>query len=69
MGTIVMSDVFQKKLDSIYIGLPGVKGISDDMIIYGTTEDEHDRNLLRFLQGWTLTRPKEDTIDYQHGFS
>ena len=50
MGTIVASDVFQKKLDSIYIGLPGVTGIADDMIIYGTTEDDHDRNLLRFLQ-------------------
>ena len=50
MGTIVTSDVFQKKLDSIYIGLPGVTGITDDMIIYGTTEDEHDWNLLRFLQ-------------------
>ena len=49
MGTIVTSDVFQKKLDSIYIGLPGVTGIADNMIIYGTTEDEHDQNLLRFL--------------------
>ena len=44
------SDVFQKKLDSIYIGLPGVTGITDDMIIYRTTKDEHDQNLLRFLQ-------------------
>ena len=43
MGTIVASDVFQKKLDSIYIGLLGVTGIADDMIIYGTTKDEHDR--------------------------
>ena len=46
MGTIITSDVFQKKLDSICIGLPGVTGITDDMIIYRTTEDEHDRNLL-----------------------
>ena len=46
MGTIVASDVFQKKLDSIYIGLPGVTGIADNMIIYGTTKDEHDQNLL-----------------------
>ena len=46
MGTIVASDVFQKKLDSIYIGLPGVTGIADEMIIYGTTEDEHDQNML-----------------------
>ena len=50
MGTIVALDVFQKKLDSIYIGLPGVTGITDDMIIYRTTEDEHDQNLLQFLQ-------------------
>ena len=26
MGTVVTSDVFQKKLDSVYIGLPGVTG-------------------------------------------
>ena len=49
-GNNVASDIFQKKLDSIYIGLPGVTGIVDDMIIYGTMEDEQDRNLLRFLQ-------------------
>ena len=34
MGTMGASDVFQKKLDSIYGGLPGVTGIADDMIIY-----------------------------------
>ena len=50
MGTIITSDVFQKKLDSIYIGLPGVTDIADDMIIYRTTEDEYDQNLLQFLQ-------------------
>ena len=27
MGTIVASNIFQKKLDSVYIGLPGVTGI------------------------------------------
>ena len=49
MGTIVASDMFQRKLDSIYIGLPGVTGIAYDMIVYGTDEKEHDYNLLRFL--------------------
>ena len=34
MGTVVASDIFQKKLDSVYIGLPGVTGIADDMIIF-----------------------------------
>ena len=49
MGTIVASDVFQRKLDSIYIGLPGITGIADDMIVYGADEKEHDQNLIRFL--------------------
>ena len=50
MGTLVASDVFQRKLDSIYIGLPGVTGIADDMIIYGKSDEEHDRNLIHFLE-------------------
>ena len=50
MGTVVASDIFQKKLDSVYIGLPGVTGIADDMIIFGKNELEHDRNLLQFLE-------------------
>ena len=50
MGTVVASDIFQQKLDSIYIGLPGVTGIADDMIIYGKDEQEHDRNLIQFLE-------------------
>ena len=51
MGTVVASDIFQKKLDSVYIGLPGFTGIADDMIIFGKSELEHDRNLLQFLPG------------------
>ena len=50
MGSKVASDIFQKKLDSVYIGLPGVTGIADDMMIYGRTEEEHDRNLILFLE-------------------
>ena len=50
MGIVVASDIFQKKLDAVYIGLPGVTGIADDMIIFGKTELEHDRNLLQFLE-------------------
>ena len=29
MGSKVASDIFQKMLDSVYIGLPGVTGIAD----------------------------------------
>ena len=46
----IASDIFQKKLDSVYIGLPGVTGIADDMVIFGKTEEEHDRNLILFLE-------------------
>ena len=45
MGTIVASDIFQRKLDAIFVGQPGVTGIADDMIIFGR---------------WSFTRPKED---------
>ena len=35
MGSIVAQDVFQRKLDAIFLSIPGVTGIADDMIIYG----------------------------------
>ena len=50
MGTVVASDIFQRKLDSIYIGLSGVTGIADDMVVYGRSEQEHDNNLIQFLE-------------------
>ena len=50
MGSKVASDIFQRMLDSVYIGLPGVTGIADDMVIFGRIEEEHDRNLILFLE-------------------
>ena len=50
MGSKVASDIFQRMLDSVYIGLPGVTGIADDMVIFLRNEDEHDRNLILFLE-------------------
>ena len=44
MGTVVAQDSFQSKLDSISIGMEGVMGIADDMVIAGREEMEHDRN-------------------------
>ena len=43
MGSIVTQDVFQRKLDAIFLDIPGVTGIADDMVIYGKTDLEHDR--------------------------
>ena len=50
MGSKVASDIFQRMLDFVYIGLPGVTGIADDMVIFGRDEEEHDRNLILFLE-------------------
>ena len=33
MGTVVAQDIFQSKLDSIFIGMESVTGIVDDMVI------------------------------------
>ena len=35
MGTVVAQDIFQSKLGSIFIGMEGVTGIADDMVITG----------------------------------
>ena len=50
MGSIVAQDVFQRKLDAIFLSVPGVTGIADDMIIYGRNDQEHDKHLLKFLE-------------------
>ena len=50
MGTVVAQDIFQYKLDSIFIVMEGVTGIADDMVIAGRDEMEHDRNFLAFME-------------------
>ena len=50
MGSIVAQDVFQRKLDAIFLSVPGVTGIADDMIIYGRNDLEHDKHLVNFLE-------------------
>ena len=49
MGSVVAQDVFQRKLDGIFLDIPGVTGIADDMVIYGRSDLEHDRHLINFL--------------------
>ena len=68
MGSKVASDIFQRMLDSVYIGLPGVTGIADDMVIFGRNEEEHDRNLILFLDSrnhqkeWTRSQQEKTSI-------
>ena len=49
MGSIVAQDIFQRKLDGIFLDVPGVTGIADDMVIYGRSDLEDDRHLINFL--------------------
>ena len=50
LDTVVAQDIFQSKLDSIFIGMEGVIGIADDMVIAGRDKMEHDRNFLEFME-------------------
>ena len=50
MGTVVAEDIFQSKLDGIFIGMEGVTGIADDMVIAGRDKMAHDRNFLAFME-------------------
>ena len=50
IGTVVAQDIFQSKLDAIFIGMEGVTGIADNMIIAGNDEMEHDRNFLALME-------------------
>ena len=49
-GSIIAQDVFQRKLNSIFLDILGVTGIADDMIIYGRDDQEHDGNLPNLLE-------------------
>ena len=64
-GTSVSSEIFQKRLDQALEGLEGVIGVSDDIIVHGATEEEHDRNLMNLLKlcrkiGLRLNRGKAE---------
>ena len=49
MSSIIAHDVFQRKLDTIFLDVPGVTGIADGMVIFGKTDQEHDGNLIHLL--------------------
>ena len=50
MHTVVAQNIFQSKLDSIFIDMEGVTGIADDMVITGRDEMENDRKFLAFME-------------------
>ena len=48
-GMKMSQDVFQIQMDQILEQCPRVIGIQDDVIIYGYTWEDHDANLINFL--------------------
>ena len=44
-GTNASAEMFQYTLQTALQGLTGVKNIADDIIVFGSTRSEHDKNL------------------------
>ena len=49
MGLSLASDVFEMIIKDMIKGLPGVINIADDLLIFGSTIEEHDKNLVAVL--------------------
>lgn len=48
-GINAASEIFQNAVEDMIRDLPGVKNISDDIIVHGRTQEEHDRRLRSLL--------------------
>ena len=66
MGSIVAEDIFQRKLDGIFLDVPGVTGIADDMVIYGRIDLEHDKHLNQISgyvqEKYTYIESRQDAV-------
>lgn len=49
-GLVMSQDVFQRKMDQILEKCENCIGIADDVIVFGRTEHDHDRNLLQLME-------------------
>ena len=49
-GLNISQDIFQQKMDEILADCPGTLGISDDTVVYGKSEEEHDKNLHNIMK-------------------
>ena len=48
MGLCISTEVFESIISDLF-QLDGVTNIADDYLVYGRTQEEHDRNVLAFL--------------------
>ena len=49
-GLNIAQDVFQQHMDTMMQGMNGIINIADDIIIYGSTQQEHDTNLTTLME-------------------
>jgi hypothetical protein len=49
-GLTCSGDIFQEKMDTTFVRLDGLSGISDDTFIYGKNEAEHDQCTIDVLE-------------------
>ena len=50
MGLCNAGDLFESALQDLLSGLPGVKNIADEILVFGSTQEEHGANVIRFLE-------------------
>ena len=49
-GVVCAQDIFQRKMDELFEGMAGVTSLVDDIVVTGTTREEHDSNLQAVLE-------------------
>ena len=50
MGLCNAGDLLESALCQLLSGLPGVTNIADDILVYGSTQEEHDVIVIHFLE-------------------
>ena len=50
MGLCNAGDLFESALQELLSGLPGIMNITDDILVYCSTQEEHDANVICFLE-------------------
>ena len=54
MGLVNAGHLFKSALHDLLSGLLGVTNIVDDIIVFGSTQEEHDGNVIRFLESFEI---------------
>ena len=68
-GLKVSGDVFQERLDRVLRLIPGVLGITDDIVIHGATENTHDGRVLVLCKTARLNNPSLNSKKMQFKYT